>query len=147
MAIEITLQCVGEVRAPFADEADVERDWAEVESEIHIDDEFAPGLAGLEQFRDIVVTFFLHKFQFDPAAELVRRPSPGAAPAGIFALRTYHRPNALGTTTVRLLEVRGRVLRVKGLDALDGSPVLDIRPNVPPPPRRALDLPDVLPEI
>ncbi len=47
---------------------------------------------------------------------------------GIFAQRAKHRPNPIGITTVRLIEIKGNVLRVKGLDAIDGTPVLDVKP-------------------
>ncbi len=50
---------------------------------------------------------------------------------GLFATRTPNRPNRIGKTTVRLLERRGNILRVKGLDALDGSPIIDIKPYIP----------------
>jgi len=50
---------------------------------------------------------------------------------GVFASRSPNRPNRIGKTTVRLLESRGNILRVKGLDALDGAPVIDIKPYMP----------------
>lgn len=148
MPLSVTLQAVGVVRSPFADDVE-DRDWTEVESEIHVDAALAPGLLGLERYADIVVTFVLHKFVFDRERDLVQPylPRDDAEEVGIFALRTYHRPNAIGATTVRLLNVSGNVLRVRGLDALDGSPVLDIKPYAPKIVRRSLPLPDVEPEI
>jgi tRNA-Thr(GGU) m(6)t(6)A37 methyltransferase TsaA len=50
---------------------------------------------------------------------------------GLFAVRTPNRPNPIGKTTVRLLERRGNILKVQGLDAIDGTPVLDIKPYIP----------------
>lgn len=148
MAETITLQVVGIVRAPFQ-EVDDDRDWSEVESEIVVDEALAPGLQGLAEYADIVVTFVLHRLRFDPARDLVQRPvtRPTREPVGIFALRTSHRPNAIGATTVRLLGVDGRTLRVRGLDALDGSPVLDIKPYMPSLTRRTGPMPAVDPEI
>lgn len=149
MALTITLHAVGIVHSPYA-EVDDERDWAEVESEIHVEGAFAPGLQGIADYADIVVVYYLHKSQFDAATDLVQRKSAraDAPPTGIFALRTYHRPNAISSTTVRLLAVEGNVLRVKGLDALDGTPVLDLKPYAPPTPKRATaPMPKVMPEI
>lgn len=148
MSLTITLQAVGVVHAPFA-EVDENRDWAEVESEIVVDEALAPGLQGLGDYADIVVTFVLHRLQFDRDRDLVQQPvtRPTSDPVGIFALRTYHRPNAIGATTVRLLGVSGRTLRVRGLDALDGSPVLDIKPYMPSLPRRTGPMPVTDPEI
>ena len=149
MALTITLDVVGVVHSPFS-EVDDERDWADVESEIHVDPAFVPGLQGIGDYADIVVVYYLHKSQFDSATDLVQRQSARAdAPArGIFALRTYHRPNGISSTTVRLLAVAGNLLRVKGLDALDGTPVLDLKPYAPPTPKRATaPMPRVMPEI
>lgn len=148
MTHTVTLRAVGIVQSPYEDD-DETRDWSEVESNILIDEALAPGLQGLADYADIVVTFVLHRFAFDTERDLVQQPvtRPGREPVGIFALRTYHRPNAIGTTTVRLLSVDGRTLRVRGLDALDGSPVLDIKPYMPPLPRRTGTLPAVDPEI
>lgn len=144
VSLEITLQAVGVVQSPFVDD-DESRDWSEIESQIVIDEALEPGLRGLSDYADIVVTFVLHRFRFDVERDLVQ--TPNVDPVGIFALRTYHRPNAIGTSTVRLLGVDGRILRVRGLDALNGSPVLDIKPYMPPLPRRTGSLPVVDPEI
>jgi tRNA-Thr(GGU) m(6)t(6)A37 methyltransferase TsaA len=75
----------------------------------------------------------MHQYSFTPATDLVRRPQErDDMPAvGIFAQRAKHRPNPIGITAVELIEVRGPVLVVKGLDAIDGTPVLDIKPYVP----------------
>jgi len=78
--------------------------------------------------------FLLDRAQgFDPARQLLRRPRGMAdLPAlGVFAQRTKFRPNPLGVTAVRLLGIAGNVVKVRGLDALDGTPVLDIKPYVP----------------
>ena len=148
MSLTITLQAVGVVRSPYTDD-DESRDWTEVESQIIVDDALAPGLQGLGDYADIVVTFVLHRFRFDPDRDLVQQPvtRPNVEPVGIFALRTYHRPNAIGASTVRLLGIDGGVLRVRGLDALDGSPVLDIKPYMPPLHRRTGTMSAIDPEI
>ncbi|HBA40826.1 MAG TPA: tRNA (N6-threonylcarbamoyladenosine(37)-N6)-methyltransferase TrmO [Deltaproteobacteria bacterium] len=87
----------------------------------------------MEQFSHIIVIFFMHQSTFDLAADLVRRPRerPDMPLVGAFAQRAKHRPNPIGITTVHLIEVKGNVLKVKGLDAIDGTPVLDIKPYVP----------------
>lgn len=122
----ISLQAVGVVRSPITEVEDRD-DWHEIVSEIHVDDTLAAGLRGIDERVDIVVVFFLHKFHFDPTTDL--QPKPGHT--GIFARRANRRPNAIGSTTVELVRVDGSVLTVKGLDAIDGSPVLDIKPYEP----------------
>ena len=109
--------------------------WAKVESEIHLDPALARGLQGLAGFSHVLVVFFLDRAQgFDPAKQLLRRPRgrEDMQEVGVFAQRTKFRPNPLGITAVQLLGIDGNVLKVRGLDALDGTPVLDIKPYMPP---------------
>jgi tRNA-Thr(GGU) m(6)t(6)A37 methyltransferase TsaA len=109
--------------------------WATVDSEIHLDPEYAPGLQGLEGFSHVLVVFFLDRAQgFDLAKQLLRRPRgmEDLQALGVFAQRTKFRPNPIGVTAVKLLHIEGNIVRVRGLDALDGTPVLDLKPYMPP---------------
>ena len=109
--------------------------WANVESKIRLEAAYAPGLQGLEGFSHVLVLFFLDRAQgFDPGKQLLRRPRgmEDMHEVGVFAQRTKYRPNPIGVTAVRLLGIEGDVVRVQGLDALDGTPVLDIKPYMPP---------------
>jgi len=119
---------IGKVISPVTE--GVDSGWGRITSEIHIHKEYADGLAGLEAFSHIVVVFYMHKSSWSHASDLVRRPQGRAdMPCiGIFAQRAKHRPNPIGITSVRLLSVDDNVLRVQGLDAIDGTPVLDIKP-------------------
>lgn len=127
----VTLQPIGVVRSPIVE--GVDEDWGSVVAEVHLREEYAPGLRGLEEFSHVIVVFLMHEATFSPGDDLVRRPRGRAdmPELGIFAQRAKHRPNPLGLTAVRLLSVRGNVLTVRGLDAIDGSPVLDIKPYFP----------------
>lgn len=127
----ITLQAVGVVHNGVHEPIEV--DWAKVVSEIHIDAAYAPGLAGLEDWSHVVVLYVMHRATFDITTDLVRRPQGNEAlPAlGIFAQRARHRPNLIGTTAVKLLGVEGNIVRVRGLDAINGTPVVDIKPYAP----------------
>jgi tRNA-Thr(GGU) m(6)t(6)A37 methyltransferase TsaA len=109
--------------------------WAKIDSEIHLDPQLAGGLQGLAGFSHILVAFFLDRAQgFDPAKQLLRKPRgrDDLAAVGVFAQRTKYRPNPIGITAVSLLGIDGNVVKVRGLDALDGTPVLDIKPYMPP---------------
>lgn len=109
--------------------------WATVTSEIHLAPEYAPGLQGLEGFSHVLVVFFLDRAQgFDLKKQLLRRPRgmEDLQELGVFAQRTKYRPNPIGVTAVKLLGIEGNVVRVQALDALDGTPVLDIKPYMPP---------------
>ena len=126
---DITLKPVATVRGGRTENEDDA--WGDVEAEIvladHLPDE---ALQGLDGFSHAVILF--HFDRLDPARvnTSARHPRGNAAwpKVGIFAQRGSPRPNRLGVTTVEVLGVDGRVLRVRGLDALDGTPVLDIKP-------------------
>ena len=102
-------------------------DWDRVKSKLVFEKEFAEGLFKLGHFRHIWVIFGFHKMR---QTELKVHPQhdPEKPLVGVFASRSPTRPNKLGLTLVELVSVRGNVVTVKGLDALDGSPVFDIKP-------------------
>lgn len=123
---------IGTVRAPVTEMS--LGNWAKVDSEIHIEARYAGGLRGLESYSHVIVVFFLHQIgSFDPAKQLLRKPRgmEQMHEVGVFAQRTKYRPNPIGVTAVELRGVSGNVLAVRGLDALDGTPVLDIKPYIP----------------
>ncbi len=102
-------------------------------SEIVFDAGLEEALEGLEEFSHLVILYWPHLLP--PESRNVRQVHPmGNADfplVGVFATQSPARPNPVLTTTVHLLERRGNVLRVSGLDALDGSPVLDVKPHAP----------------
>ena len=87
-------------------------------------------LAGLDGFSHIEVVYLFDRVAPDSIDERARRPrgNPDWPLVGIFAQRGKNRPNRIGLTTCRLLGIQGKVLTVSGLDAIDGTPVLDIKP-------------------
>lgn len=104
--------------------------WEDVVSEIVVDREWEPGLEGLEEFSHIHVLFWLHQAEPERGKFLRLHPQKreDLPEVGIFATRAMMRPNPIGLTAVRLLGRQDNVLRVQGLDALDGSPLLDLKP-------------------
>jgi tRNA (adenine37-N6)-methyltransferase len=122
---------IGVVKSPVKEQTDEK--WGQVISEIHLNAELAPGLAGLKDFSHVIVVFYMHQAKWNPQPDLVRRPQGRADMPllGIFSQRAKHRPNPMGITAVELVEVRVNVVKVKGLDAIDGTPVLDIKPYFP----------------
>ncbi len=108
--------------------------WAGAESKIEIDPDFAAGLQGLADFSHVVVVFHLDRIEpFDKAQQLLRQPRgmEHLPPVGVFAQRTKFRPNPIGVTPAKLVSIAGNVLTVTGLDAMDGTPVLDVKPFIP----------------
>ena len=125
------LEPIGVVRSPLRQQG-LPYDTT-VEAEVVVRPELAPALAGLEGFSHVTVVFWMD--QVSPEGRSLRRTRPGAAAGmplvGVFATRTQNRPNPIGVTTVRLLRVAEASVWVEGLDALDGTPVLDLRPYFP----------------
>ncbi len=98
-------------------------------SQIVIDNEFVEGLEGLEGFSHIFVIFWLNQVTQEPKEMKVHPRGRLDLPfVGVFSTRTNLRPNPIGLTLVELIEVKGNVLVVRGLDAFDGTPVLDLKP-------------------
>lgn len=98
-------------------------------SKIVIDRKFAGGLNGLQGFSHIYVLFLLHEAPKWKGSLMVHpKGRTDINQTGVFATRSPHRPNPIALTLVKLLSKRGRILAVKGLDAYDGTPVLDLKP-------------------
>ena len=127
----MNIEPIGVVHSPIAEPTD--EGWGQVIAEICLQEWLAPALQGLEQFSHAIIVYYLHQSPFDPQQPLVRRPRglDDMPPLGLFAQRSRHRPNPIGVTAVEIVAVRGNVLAVKGLDAIDGTPVLDIKPYYP----------------
>ncbi|MFO8060251.1 MAG: tRNA (N6-threonylcarbamoyladenosine(37)-N6)-methyltransferase TrmO [Bacillota bacterium] len=122
----IQLKEIGVVRNRFKQPTDHEK-MRKCQSAIHIRPEYAEGLYRLEENRYIQVIF-----AFDRAGSYtLKGPRRHGHVLGVFASRSPHRPSPIGTTVVQLLAREGLQLTVRGLDALDGTPVLDIKPHVP----------------
>ena len=126
---------VGVVRSPYIDPADLPppalappRFFEHVRGRIEVFDEFAPALADLDGFSHIIVLFVFHLAE---GFKLKTVPPGQSRPRGIFSTRSPHRPNPLGLSVLRLHGRTGAALEVSGLDIVDGTPVLDIKPYTP----------------
>lgn len=99
-------------------------------SEIVIDKKFAEGLKDIEDYSHLIIVYWMDKIK---DYKLTHRPqsNPNVPIVGIFACRCPRRPNPIAITTVKLLEHKKNKIKVKGLDVLDGTPVIDIKPYWP----------------
>lgn len=122
----VSYQSIGHVENAFEETAPPDEIRA-VESRIHLDPELQGGLDGLEVGQALLVIFYFHRSQ---GYDLHQHPrgDPGRPARGVFALHSPRRPNPIGVTRVELLSIEGNVLRVRGLDAINGTPVLDLKP-------------------
>jgi tRNA-Thr(GGU) m(6)t(6)A37 methyltransferase TsaA len=125
----IPMQPVAVVRGGRVDAID--DDWGGVEATIVLDERFpADALAGLDAFSHLDVIYVFDQVDPDKVNVGARRPrgNPDWPEVGIFAQRAKARPNRIGVTTCDLVAVAGRTITVRGLDAIDGTPVLDLKP-------------------
>jgi tRNA-Thr(GGU) m(6)t(6)A37 methyltransferase TsaA len=131
MSGELLIKPIGVVESPVKEPVD--ENWGTITSRIILKPEYASGLLGLGDFTHVIVVTCLHKASFDPARHLQRRPRGLAhmPKVGIFSQRAKDRPNPLGVTAVKLLAVGENHITVQGLDAIDGTPVMDIKPYYP----------------
>ena len=127
---EIVVRPIGRVRNEIKEQTG--RQWEGVQSEIVIEESLTDCLDGLEQFSHIIVIYWMHQIApvRQPVGKIHPRGREDLPLVGIFSTRTPHRPNPLGVTTAKLVERKGNVLKVTGLDALDGSPIIDIKPHI-----------------
>ena len=126
---EISLKPIGIVRNHIKEPTREESSG--VVSEIIIDESLNEALDDLEQFSHIIVLYWIHRSRRPAPLKVHPRGDPDRAERGVFSTRSPSRPNPIGKATVKLLERNGNILEVQGLDAIDGSPVLDIKPYIP----------------
>ena len=105
--------------------------WQEVISEIVLDDSLTAALDSLDGFSHIIVIYWLHRSTGRYSLKVRPQHREKLPLVGVFASRSPERPNPVGKTTVRLLQRRGNTLKVTGLDAINGTPVIDIKPYMP----------------
>jgi tRNA-Thr(GGU) m(6)t(6)A37 methyltransferase TsaA len=128
--MEVRLRPIGVVHNKVSS-GQREAEWETIESDIVIDSEWADALDGIEAFSHVWVLFYLSG---SPPPESPRTRPQGRHDAplvGRFATRSPVRPNPIGMTPVELLAIEKNRLRVMGLDAFDGTPVLDLKPYLP----------------
>lgn len=129
--MKVELNSIGKVRNDIADQKD--NKWGADVSNIIINEELQAGLVGLSDFSHLIVIYYLDKACFNSELHLVRRPQgrDDMPMVGIFSQRAKDRPNPIGITAVEIISVDGNVIIVRGLDAINNTPVLDIKPYYP----------------
>jgi tRNA-Thr(GGU) m(6)t(6)A37 methyltransferase TsaA len=129
---DMTLKPIGFVRNQVKQTPKPGYDWQRVVSEIVVDSSLSEALDNLDEFSHIIVLYWMHQTTGNQLATKVHPKGMRELPlVGLFASRSPYRPNPIGKATVRLLERQGNILKVTGLDAIDGTPVVDIKPYIP----------------
>jgi tRNA-Thr(GGU) m(6)t(6)A37 methyltransferase TsaA len=127
--MEIPLKPIGVIHSPFNEKTGIpvqpfhsdETGWIEV------DQEYERGLRDIDGFSHIILVYLYHARD----THLEVKPMLANRTHGVFATRDHRRPNHLGLSVVRLLERKGNILKIRQVDVLDGSALLDIKPYVP----------------
>jgi tRNA-Thr(GGU) m(6)t(6)A37 methyltransferase TsaA len=130
----IAFQPIGVVRTPAQS---VPRHWtlSDVRGTLVIDNRFLPGLADIHPGQRIVVLFCFHKSRAFTSADLKQVPGGQSdrSPRGVFSICSPYRPNPIGLSVVTVERVEANRLHVRGLDMFDGTPILDIKPQIESP--------------
>jgi len=137
----IKLKPIGIIHTPYKKDGEAPHQAyvSEEIGEIEVFKEYEEGLKDIEGFSHLIILYEFHKpvkhsvkreHRLDSLGLLVKPYLDGAL-HGVFATRSPSRPNPIGLTVVELLKREGNILKVKGVDMLDGTPLLDIKPHVP----------------
>lgn len=105
--------------------------WDKVTTDLVINKDYQPALTGLADYSHVIVIYWLHQ---ETTCELRHVPQGkvGKVPeVGIFACRCPQRPNPIGISTVKLVKIKGNIVKVRGLDVVNKTPILDIKPYTP----------------
>jgi len=130
------MRSIGSVRSRYRDTSEIPKGLGakhDVEGVLEIDPDLEAGLTDIEGFSHLFVVWVFDRSAH--AVELLGIPPADDRPHGVFATRSPYRPNPIGLTVVELLGRDGNRLRVRGIDMLDGTPILDVKPylsGVPP---------------
>ncbi len=116
---------IGVVRSPVTTPKEMPRGG--VDAKVELDAEFVDGLLRIEEHSHLWILSWFHLGDRDTLQVQPLKLDPDAPPYGVFGLRAYRRPNPIGLSLVQLLRVESATLHVRGLDAIDGTPVLDIK--------------------
>jgi len=133
--MEIEIKPIGIVHSPFKKTEDIEpgkyaypRGFDSIQGELEIFKEFEDGLKDIEGFSHLIVIFAFHKSE---GFKLHTKPLLDDILRGVFSTRSSHRPNPIGITVVNVRERKGNILKVSGVDMIEGTPILDIKPYTP----------------
>jgi len=129
---------IGEIKSPFKYTEHSPRQpgySGGAEGTIKIYRPYIKGLEGLERFKYIIVLFYLDRIK---GYRLTAVPPSSNSPRGVFASRSPYRPNHIGLSVVELLKIENNLLKIRNVDMLEGTPVIDIKPYIDEPDKPGL---------
>ncbi len=133
--MEIIFKPIGIVHSPFKAKEDIKksrcidpRGFDNIQGELELYKEFEEGLQDIDGFSHIILIFAFHKSE---ESKLHAHPPFDDKRRGVFSTRSPNRPNSIGVTVLKLLGRQGNVLKVSGVDMIEGTPIMDIKPYTP----------------
>jgi tRNA-Thr(GGU) m(6)t(6)A37 methyltransferase TsaA len=128
--MEFVMHPIGEIHSPFNDKRDtpIQPSRSTARGQVEVYPAYAAGLHDLDGFSHIILLYVFHR---SDGYRLVVTPFLDHEEHGLFATRYPARPNPIGLSIVRLLAVHDHILEIEGVDVLDGTPLLDIKPYLP----------------
>ena len=105
--------------------------WREVVTDLVINDEYQDALAGLEDYSHLIVVYFMHEVKTCDIRHIPQGKIGEVPEVGIFACRCPARPNHIGISTVKILDIKDNIVTVQGLDVINNTPILDLKPYTP----------------
>ena len=127
--MEITFKPIGFIRT---DVKDVPRHWtlSDAEGMLVLNEKYIPGIKDIKKGQQIVVIFYFHKSMDFAESFLVQKPPHKKEQCGVFSTCSPFRPNAIGMSVLEVLKIERNIIYFRGLDMIDGTPVLDIKPFI-----------------
>jgi tRNA (adenine37-N6)-methyltransferase len=131
MSAEITFKLIGTIHTPYSKKENTPIQGCFAPNNkgyIELNHKYTEGLQDISGFSHLILIYFFHQAK---GCELLTKPFLDKDKKGIFAIRHFNRPNPIGLSVVRLYDVKDNILNIGGVDMLDGTPLLDIKPYVP----------------
>ena len=106
-------------------------DWSKIVTDLVVDHKYKDALKGLEDYSHLIVVYWMHKIKTCDIRHVPQGKINEVPEVGIFACRCPQRPNPIGISTVEILGIKDSIITVKGLDTIENTPILDIKPYTP----------------
>jgi tRNA-Thr(GGU) m(6)t(6)A37 methyltransferase TsaA len=129
MAKTFPVKVIGRARSPITKQKN--GGFRTVLSEIYLDPEYVPGILGIEAYSHLQILFWMDRSEPRYKLKVVPQSRPELPEVGIFASRECERPNPIGLSVCELIRCDGERITVRGLDVVDGTPIVDIKPYAP----------------
>jgi len=130
--MQIHLQQIATVKSPFCDLVNMPvqpKGAKETYATIEFKKEYEVGLQDLDGFSHVYLIYYFHEVK-EPKLSVIPFNDKTHTPRGVFSTRTPMHPNSLGLSVVELVKIEGNIVTIKGVDILDGTPLLDIKPYI-----------------